>query len=346
MQRIAIVGAGVIGAAIAWEMAGQGDIHVFEAQPAPAQGCTAAALGLLMGVLAERGTHKRLASLKRYHDIQTQVPLPGNTRGILHLYQDPQMWEQVCRIMPRRQRQGWALHPLTPAEVHSHFPHLNHTGLLGAVFSPQEWQVQPIPVTQQWLDWAQKQGVQVHVNTPVVRVMPGPPMRLLLPERQHECDWLVISAGLGSTQLAGLTAPFQLEPVLGQAIAVMCPELADYPIVYGQDTAIVPQRDGLVWVGATVEVATSGQPLPQPAHLEHLWHKAIHWCPILQGKPWQRQWYGLRPRPVGQPAPIVQVDPHHAQIIWATGHYRNGVLLAPWTAARVRQVIQGHCSTD
>jgi len=336
-QQIAIIGAGVIGAAIAQELAGLGEIHVFEAQAAPAQGCTAAALGLLMGVLSERGAAKRLASLQRYREMQTSLPLPGNAQGILHLYHDPQTWQHVHNLLPRRQ--GWGLQPLTPQMVARQFPHLDTTQVVGAVFSPQERQVQPIPLTQQWLARAQQQGVQVHYQTPVVRVLPGPPIRLQLPDRLHACDWLVVCAGLGSTQLGGLTAPFALEPVLGQAIAVVCPELATYPVVYGQETAIVPQADGVVWVGATVEYSPAEPPLPDPVQLTQLWDRATGLCPLLRGRPWQRQWYGLRPRPVGQPAPRLQRDPQQPHILWATGHYRNGVLLAPFTAAWVRQVI-------
>jgi glycine/D-amino acid oxidase-like deaminating enzyme len=340
VKRIAIIGAGVIGAAIAWELSAVPDweIHLFEAESSPAQGATGAALGLLMAVLSERGTQKRLASLQRYHQMPT--PISGNPRGILHLYDDPQDWQKALAQIPRRQHQGWTLHPLTPEQVITQFPQVDPTPLIGAIFAPQERQVQPLALTQNWLNLAQQQGVQIHYHSPVLRVIPGKPIELELPDQEHQCDWLIISAGLGSTQLAGLTAPFQLEPVLGQAIEVFCPELQTYPILYGKDTAIVPQTGGAVWVGATVEFSPSRPPQPDPVLLEQLWQKATYLCPLLQEKPWQRQWHGLRPRPVGQTAPILHIDPQCQRILWATGHYRNGVLLAPFTADWVRQTIQ------
>ncbi|APB34139.1 FAD dependent oxidoreductase [Gloeomargarita lithophora Alchichica-D10] len=347
MSRIAIIGAGVIGAAIAWELStlpGQ-EIHVFEAQSSPAQGATGAALGLLMAVLSERGAKKRLASLQRYHQIQTKLNLPGDQKGILHLYHDPQAWAQVQRKIPQRQKAGWSLQTLSPEQVTRQFPQINTTRintshLIGAILSPQEIQFQPIALTENWLNLAQNQGVSIHTNSPVVSVVPGQPIQLKLPDRAYCCDWLIVSAGLGSTQIPGLTAPFQLEPVLGQAIEILCPELENYPILYGNDTAIVPQKSGIVWVGSTVEFSQSEPPIPNAEQLDQLWQKACHLCPILQSKSWQKQWYGLRPRPVGQPAPILQIDPQFQGIIWATGHYRNGVLLAPFTADWVRQAIE------
>ncbi|MCS7030372.1 MAG: FAD-binding oxidoreductase [Gloeomargarita sp. SKYG116] len=334
-MRIAIIGAGVVGAAIAWELTSvQGwEVAVYEAQPAPAQGVTAAALGLLMAVLSDRGTTKRLASLQRYHEILTDATLPGNRRGILRLYEDTATWVKVEKMAVRRQRQGWSLELLTVADLQARFPVVNSHGWVGAVLSPQEWQLQPAPLTAYWLHRATEQGGQVHYNTPVLQVLPGQPLRLVLRQGEVTCDALVVSAGLGSTQIPGLSAPFRLEPVLGQAVEVWCPELADYPVIYGQETAIVPQASGSVWVGATVEARTT----PDPATWEQLWQRAVAMCPVLQGKTWQRQWYGLRPRPVDQTAPIVQNDPHCPWVIWATGHYRNGVLLAPWTAQEVKR---------
>lgn len=341
-MRIAIIGAGVIGAAIAWELSGLPDyeIQVFEAQASPARGATGAALGLLMAVLSERGAHKRLASLHRYHQIQTELNTPGNAKGILHLYNDWHDWQKALAKIPRRQNQGWAMQIFTPAQVTCEFPHVNITHLVGAILCPQERQFQPVPLTQNWLNLAQNQGVKIHYNSPITKVIPGQPILLELPDRQQECDWLIVSGGLGSTQIAGLTAPFQLEPVLGQAIEIVCPELKNYPILYGDDTAIAPQDSGVVWVGATVEFSSLEPPMPNPESLDTLWQKAVNLCPVLAGKSWQNQWYGLRPRPVGQPAPILHIDRQCHHILWATGHYRNGVLLAPFTADWVRQVVE------
>ncbi|MEM6592536.1 MAG: FAD-dependent oxidoreductase, partial [Cyanobacteria bacterium P01_C01_bin.73] len=56
-------------------------------------------------------------------------------------------------------------------------------------------------------------------------------------------------------------------------------------------------------------------------------------------------WYGLRPRPQGQAAPIIQPLEGYCNAILATGHYRNGVLLAPATALKVCELLQAQSET-
>ncbi|MEL7144673.1 MAG: FAD-dependent oxidoreductase, partial [Cyanobacteria bacterium J06573_11] len=51
-------------------------------------------------------------------------------------------------------------------------------------------------------------------------------------------------------------------------------------------------------------------------------------------------WSGLRPRPVGQPAPVIKPLGNLENVTLATGHYRNGVLLAPATAQQVCETLQ------
>ncbi|MFO0108694.1 MAG: FAD-dependent oxidoreductase, partial [bacterium] len=48
---------------------------------------------------------------------------------------------------------------------------------------------------------------------------------------------------------------------------------------------------------------------------------------------------GLRPRPEGRPAPVIDNLPGFTNVLLATGHYRNGVLLAPATATAIREMI-------
>uniref|UniRef100_UPI0030DAFD99 FAD-dependent oxidoreductase n=1 Tax=Cyanothece sp. BG0011 TaxID=2082950 RepID=UPI0030DAFD99 len=54
-------------------------------------------------------------------------------------------------------------------------------------------------------------------------------------------------------------------------------------------------------------------------------------------------WSGKRPRPNGEPAPIIKEVPNYPHVLLATGHYRNGVLLAPATALMIRDKIIENC---
>ena len=52
-----------------------------------------------------------------------------------------------------------------------------------------------------------------------------------------------------------------------------------------------------------------------------------------------RHWSGVRPRPQGQGAPVIKPLAGYENVILATGHYRNGVLLAPATAMVVEKLL-------
>ncbi|MEN9229838.1 MAG: FAD-dependent oxidoreductase, partial [Thermostichus sp. DG02_5_bins_236] len=85
-------------------------------------------------------------------------------------------------------------------------------------------------------------------------------------------------------------------------------------------------------------------PHPQPTllALQDLLARAIALCPALAEATLMEHWAGQRPRPSGQRAPILGLAPSYSNLCLATGHYRNGVLLAPITAAIMRDlVLQG-----
>jgi glycine/D-amino acid oxidase-like deaminating enzyme len=95
-------------------------------------------------------------------------------------------------------------------------------------------------------------------------------------------------------------------------------------------------------VGATVEFPVGEDDvLPSKELLELVKQQAIAFCPELASAKILRSWSGLRPRPEGRPAPIIEKLASYTNIILATGHYRNGVLLAPATASAVQNMILG-----
>jgi len=67
--------------------------------------------------------------------------------------------------------------------------------------------------------------------------------------------------------------------------------------------------------------------------------RAISFCPALAAGEILHTWSGLRPRPYGRAAPVIERLLERQQIVLATGHYRNGILLAPATASTVRAMM-------
>ncbi len=368
-KRITIAGGGIVGAMIAYELsqiAGLA-VTVCDHQPTPVQSdltvcptATGAALGVLMGAISKKtkgsALRSRLSSLQYYETLiphltaQTGRVIPFNQHGLMLLQlreEDLAAWEHLAQI---RQDQGWPLEIWPRDRLQTDLPHLNCDRVIAGIYSPRDRQVNPVALTQALIVAAEQNGVTFRWSTEVVGLTAATALRppgqtVQTTTGDLATDWLIIAAGLGSTPLTQtLGAPLLLQPVLGQAmrlkLAAPIAALIPQPVITGNDVHLVPLDDQTYWVGATVEFpAESGLPHPNPADLTNLLTQAIACCPALATAVPQRTWYGLRPRPQGRPAPIVERLSGHRNVLLATGHYRNGVLLAPATAVAIRQLL-------
>jgi len=156
---------------------------------------------------------------------------------------------------------------------------------------------------------------------------------------------VILAAGAWSGQIGGLPRLVPVEPVRGQMFAVdaskwrpgsrpFLEHTIDAPGCY-----FIPRDDGRILVGATVERAAFAAG-PTPGGISMLLGAAIRAVPSIAGLPLAETWAGYRP---GTPddLPILGSDPDIAGIVYATGHFRNGVLLAPITAAVVAALVEG-----
>lgn len=381
MSHVVVIGCGVVGAAIAYELSRVPGltISVLDKQP-PAQAATKAALGVLMGVISHKIKGKawqmRMASIQRYETLIPELEaitghqIPFNRQGILMLcfaQEDLAKWEQLVKV---RTSDRWQLEIWDAAKVNSRCPQIDGDRLKAAVYSPQDRQVDPVSLTLALVEAAKRNGVTFHFGVtveeydlttttqqPRVRQIKTKAVGVEESPLIQDVDWLVVSAGLGtleSLQAIALSssplaspALIDIRPVLGQAIHLKLkhplgnPDFQ--PVITGDDVHIVPcggVQAMEYWVGATVEFATDkGEIVAAPALLDRVMQQAIAFCPALADSTILRTWSGLRPRPEGRPAPVIGYLPGFSNILLATGHYRNGVLLAPATAQVIRQMI-------
>lgn len=365
MKQIAIIGCGVVGASIAYELSQNPELQitVFDRQP-PAQASTGAALGVLMGAISQkvkgRAWAMRQASLRRYATLIPELEaitgrkLPWNQQGILLLRFQPgdlASWQQLVEI---RRSQGWQLQLWELDKLRAYCPQVTHPGVVGAVYSPDDRQVDPTALTLALVAAAEHQGVCFRFGEAVCQwsmtEATDRPYRVQTDRDTLAVDWIVITAGLGSAQLTQTNQrPVNLQPVLGQAMQVQLAKpmgnLDFQPVITGEDIHIVPMEQGKYWVGATVEFpAPSGEATANPDRLQEIWQGAVALCPELIQGTIVKSWSGLRPRPSDRPAPVIEPLVDYSQVLIATGHYRNGVLLAPATALAIREAIVGQRS--
>ncbi len=378
MTRVTLIGCGVVGAMTAYELSHIPGlkITVLDRQP-PAQACTAAALGVLMGVISHkvkgRQWQLRRESLARYEQLIPELEaatgqhVPFNRQGILKLLFEGDDWERWRSLQTSRQDQGFALELLDRDRLQERYPQVNaqRPDLIGGVYSEGDRQVDPTALTQALVTAAQRRGVRFRFDAAVdaflTTLTPNPSDALDSPllhctqvcwaEDSEPADIVVITAGLGSMALTRcLQTPLEVRPVLGQALQVWLPRPlgGDHlqPVVTGQDIHIVPllkpwmtetelsPKAAEYWVGATVELPDDGgmAAIADKSLLDQVWRGAIALCPDLAQGEIVRAWSGLRPRPQGRPAPILETLQGYDNVLLATGHYRNGVLLAPASA--------------
>ncbi len=383
-MRVLIVGAGVVGATIAYELSSDDrfEITVIDAQPGPvvtdAEVCstsTEAALGVLMAAVAKkekgRNLNMRLAGVDWYDRVipelieSTGLEIPYNRQGLLMLqYQsdrfedDRRLWESLAKVRPSQNRR---LEIWYPNQIRSVCPQIAMQGsrVWGAVYSPDDRQVHPAKLTQALVQAAQQRGVKFEFGRQVLGLVGGKSPGVQTAAGVIKGDVVVISAGLGSAALSKTVAKagakpgleLQLRPVLGQAIQVRMAEpigtMGFQPVITGHDIHLAPVNQDPenldYWVGATVEFGAEGsiaELAPDPSAFESLWTQACAMIPALESATKVRQWSGVRPRPVDRPAPVIEWTAENSKILLATGHYRNGVLLAPATAIEVRSRLE------
>ncbi|MEC4894425.1 MAG: FAD-dependent oxidoreductase [Oscillatoria sp. PMC 1051.18] len=364
MIKVGIVGCGVVGAAIAYELSRVEGLNVtlFDRQT-PASGSTGAALGVLMGAISQktkgRGWRLRSASMRRYDSLIAELreitgqDFPYNQQGILLLRfaeDDRDRWEKLIEV---RKAQGWKLELCDRLSLQEKCPQLQNDRIVGAVYSPQDRQVDPTALTQALVTAARINGVNCNFGLEVqnfaTTTVTGS-NELLCQEiyttgGAFEIDWLVISAGLGSLPLTtSLSQKVDIRPVLGQALHVKSKQPLGnpnfQPVITGDDVHIVPLGNQEYWLGATVEFPDdTGEINADSALLAQVKKQAISFCPALANATILRTWSGKRPRPEGQSAPVISKLTGYRNVLLATGHYRNGILLAPATALQIKETI-------
>src|SRR5262249_19574310 len=147
------------------------------------------------------------------------------------------------------------------------------------------------------------------------------------------------AAGAWSGELmAGIGAPLRIEPRRGQMIALAHVPAVVSHCVHGE-VYLVPRPSGELLIGATVERAAFQRAVTAEG-IAGLLRSAIELVPALADLPIARTWYGFRPW-APDSLPVLGPWPGVAGLFLATGHFRNGILLAPITARLMTEWITG-----
>ena len=134
-----------------------------------------------------------------------------------------------------------------------------------------------------------------------------------------------------------------VKPVQGQMILFRAEPGMISRMVLEADRYIIPRRDGRVLFGSTVEHVNFNKHTTEEARQE-LQAIAIERFPVLQDKPIEHHWAGLRP---GSPdgVPFIGQHPELENLYVNAGHFRNGVVLAPASCQLMSQIMLGQTTS-
>jgi glycine oxidase len=351
-----IVGGGVIGLSCAWRLAqGGARVAVLERDAQPPAGATRVAAGMLAPVgeltfgepelleltlVAAELYPGFVAELERASGVATGY----SACGALHVALDRDEAEQLRRVHDLQRSMGLEAEWLAPRACRELEPGLTPS-LSGGVIASGEGSIDPHALTAALLAALAGEGAEVRTGTEVsaallegeriagVRTAAGEELRAAS---------VVLACGAWSGCVEWLPehARPPVRPVKGQILELRSPDGGEAPverIVASERVYLVPRPDGRLVVGATVEergfdtAVTAGG-------IHELLREAYRLLPDVAEMELVEAMAALRP---GTPDNLPAVGPGELEgLILATGHFRNGILLAPLAAARVVEALE------
>jgi glycine oxidase len=263
---------------------------------------------------------------------QTGIRVPLNRLGVL------QVALTEAGVRGLRRAAGAGSQWLDRAELASAEPTLGHA--IGAVLNPEDGAVDNVTLMRALAALVDALPLVTRLEGTVTRVYRngGHPRVELQAGEVHESAWVVIAGGAWSSLIEGLPLLAAVTPSRGQLIAYDAIGLRH--VVYGPRGYLVPRVTLQTIAGTTMEnvgfdsnTTTEG--------LERVRSASEEIAPALSIAPIQRSWAGLRPLTPDQ-LPLLGPDPGDPSVIYACGHSRNGILLAPLTA----EVVAGLIASD
>jgi glycine oxidase len=350
-----VVGAGVIGLACAWRAAQRGLRVAVIDREAPGSGTTRVAAGMLapLGEASwgeEALLELNLASARLYPGFVAELEDSSGTAvgyrrcGALHVALDRDEAEELRRRHELHVSLGLDAQWLRPRECRALEPGLA-TAVAGGIHSREEGEVDPVALVAALVAALDREDVELIAGDEVVEALvEGDRFAGVRTAagRELRAGHTVLAAGWWSGRAPWLPARARppVRPVKGQILTLRgsTAEPLCEGIVATQWVYVVPRADGRVVVGATVEERGADMTVTAGG-IHELLREAYRVLPDVAELELAGAVAGLRPTTPDN-APVIG---HGALegLVLATGHFRNGILLAPVTADAVASILVG-----
>lgn len=357
-----LIGGGVIGLSIAYELAGRGRQVVLIEKGQLGREASWAGAGLLPPANQNQAwdpqeqlrglSHRLFPQWSAQLKAETQIDNEFEITGGLYLARDPGEAASLRMASVHYEEEGVEVQRLDPAQLAERFPHLQlNQSIRDAVFLPGEAVVRNPRHLQALVEGCRRRGVHFLESTEVARWRFEGEQLVSVEAGGEEIfpgacclatgAWsqLLTDQVLDQGNFSGRMQRPEIEPIRGQLVLLDAGErFFTSPINEGV-RYIVPRRDGLVLVGATVEEVGFDKS-NTPEAIEDLTQFARQWIPRLADAQSVKAWSGLRPASVDR-IPYLGQLPGMANVYLAAGHYRSGLHLSPATATVMSQLMCG-----
>ncbi|HET7286222.1 MAG TPA: glycine oxidase ThiO [Pyrinomonadaceae bacterium] len=345
--EVVVIGGGVIGLAIARALAQRGvrDVWLIERGGLGSE-ASAAAGGMLLPQVEADGHDDFFALACRSRDLypslaaalreETGIDIELDTTGTLYLALNEHDYEEIEKRYHWQTRAGLAVELLTSAAARELEPCISEA-TFGALLFPNDIQVENRRLITALANSVNALGVKTLTETTVEslliennRITGVQTSRGVITSRK-----VVIAAGTWSSFL--LQSAPTITPVRGQMVCLESKPQLTRHVIYSPRGYLVPRQDGRLLAGSTSENAGFAKRVTAGGVASILRH-ALEISPAAANLPIVDTWAGLRPRAAdGLPVlgPCGEID----GLFYATGHYRNGILLAPLTAELISEAI-------
>lgn len=339
-----VVGAGIIGCAVARELARRGSrVLVLESRTAGA-GATQASAGVLAPYIEApgEGTLQSLTvrSLAMYDEFIAAVAREAGAAieyrrcGTLEVASGASSVDRLAALGESIRSAGVEAQWIDSGHVSRFEPALGPTH--GALLVPSHGFVRASQLTAALLEAARRAGASFESGRRVDGLdVDGTDVTVRASGAAYRARTVVIAAGSWSGAIERATG---VKPIRGQLLHLKWTSVPVSRVLWSERCYIVPWSDGSLLVGATVEDvgfderATAGG-------VHELLAAATELLPGTAGASFIEARVGLRPATTDG-LPLIARSAAHPSVVYATGHYRNGILLAPLTAELVGNLIQ------
>jgi glycine oxidase len=343
--RITIAGAGVVGCAIACELARRGaSVRVIDPRGA-GQGASQASAGILAPVI--EGHSEALLRLLRcamtlYDGFVSRLTEAGAVieyarAGTLQIAVDEEQARALARAADSLLALRLPYELLSGAETRRTEPAVTPDAVAGLVVHGDGYVVVGALVAG-LVRAARALGVEFATNRVVAVHGHGGGVSVEADTHTFDSDAAIVAAGCWQADvIGGGLRPAAVRPIRGQILRLRSSARIAGRVIWGRRCYVVPWQDGSALVGATVEDAGFDE-RPTAGGVRELLNAGVGLVPSLEGASFEEVRVGLRPM-ASDELPIIGASSHEPHVFHASGHYRNGVLLSPLTAALVADLV-------